>query len=98
MEQLLETLCAAYGGERRQSDVDVEAIRRGVRSGTGVVLVERGIHSGQYWCTYHLTTEAAATYHDAETYPDDWPIVEAIDVATNERFAAELRTHLVPQS
>lgn len=67
-----------------------------MRTGHGVILVERGVHSAEYWATWHPTFSAAAAYHDGHEFPEDWPIVEAVDIATGDARVAQLRTHLVP--
>lgn len=97
VEGLLAYLCFRYGAHR-SPDLDVPALRSAVRQSRGVVLVEQGVYSGDYWLSHHPTAEAAAQYHDGHQYPEDWPVVEAIDLATGARLEAQQRTALVQRA
>jgi hypothetical protein len=56
------------------------------------LLVERTHYDGLHYLTTHETPEDAADYHDGQEYPDDWSIVELIDLDTGRTFDAEPHT------
>ena len=56
------------------------------------VLIEASIYDGGHWLTRWVSLDAAADYHDGQEYPDDWDIVEVVDLSTGDRYQATTRT------
>jgi len=57
------------------------------------VLVQRSRLTGLYWLDFGDTLQEAIDSHDADEYPEDWPIEYALDLDTGERYhVAGVRT------
>lgn len=48
------------------------------------LLVEASRFDGALYLTSHDSPEDAATYHDTQEHPDDWPIHQFVDLETDE--------------
>ena len=46
------------------------------------LLVEQSRFDGTFYLTSHDSRDAAATYHDSQENPDDWPIHQLVDLKT----------------
>lgn len=53
------------------------------------ILVECSRYDGELYLTEHDDLESAATYHDSQEEPEDWPIRALYDLDTGERYSGQ---------
>jgi hypothetical protein len=57
------------------------------------LLIERSPQYGKRWFSLHATIEDAAGYHDGQENPEDWPVLELVDLDEPfKEFYAETTT------
>lgn len=62
------------------------------------LLVEQTHYDGGHYLTTHAAPEDAADYHDGQEYPDDWTIIELVDLDTGRTFDHAETTTFTPNA